>query len=64
MKFSLKKKTILLIVCITVVISALAVVVYNKGIHDIIKTQYEARSVEIAKVVAVAIDTVAASPCT
>ena len=56
MKFSLKKKTILLIVCIAAIISILAIIVYNKGIHDVIKTQYEERSIEIARLVSVAID--------
>ena len=56
MKFSLKKKTIFLIVFIAVVTSALAIVVYNKGIRDVITSQYESRSIEISKLVAVNID--------
>ena len=57
MKFSLNKKTILLIVCIAVVISILSIVIYNKGIHDVIESQYEDRSIDIANLVAVEIDT-------
>ena len=57
MKFTLIKKTILLIVCIAAMISVLAIVIYNKGIYDVIESQYEARSVDTAKLVAVEIDT-------
>ena len=57
MKFSLRKKTILLIVCFAAVISCLAFAIYDKGIHDVIETQYEMRSIELARLVAVEIDT-------
>ncbi|MBR1707201.1 MAG: diguanylate cyclase [Clostridia bacterium] len=56
MKFSLKKKTILLIVCIAAIISLLAIVIYDKGIHDVIELQYEERSIEITKLVAAELD--------
>ena len=56
MKFSLKIKMILIIVCIVTGISVLAIVIYDKGIHDVIETQYEDRSVDIARLVAVEID--------
>ena len=56
MKFSLSKKAILLIVVIAVVISLLSAVIYNRGIHDVIKSQYESRSIDIARLVAVSID--------
>ena len=52
MKFSLKIKMILIIVCIATGISVLAIVIYDKGIHDVIETQYEDRSVDIARLVA------------
>ena len=57
MKFSLKKKAILLIVCIAAMISVLSIVIYDRGILDVIESQYEERSIEIAKLVAVEIDT-------
>lgn len=57
MKFSLKKKAILLMVCIAAVISTLAIFIYNSGIHRVIESQYEERSIEIARLVAVEIDT-------
>lgn len=56
MIFSLSKKTILLIVCIAVVISVLAVAIYSKGISDVIRTQYEGRSIDIVSALAVYID--------
>ena len=56
MKFSLNRKTILLIVCIAAVISLLSVFIYDKGIGDVIKTQYEERSIEIARLVSLEID--------
>ncbi|MBP5231521.1 MAG: diguanylate cyclase [Clostridia bacterium] len=56
MKFSLNKKAILLIVCIAVVVGLMATAVYGIGIHDLIETQYEEHSVNIARLVAVEID--------
>lgn len=56
MKSSLSKKIILLIVTIAVMISCLAVVIYDRGIHEIIDSQYESRSIDIARLVAVSID--------
>ena len=45
-----------MIVCIAAVISILAISIYDRGIHDVIETQYEERSIDIAKLVAVEID--------
>ena len=57
MKLTLKGKTILLIVCIAAIISILAIAIYDKGIKDLITTQYEERSVDITRLVAESIDT-------
>lgn len=57
MKFSLNKKTIVLIVSIAALISILAIIIYDKGIQDVIEQQYEERSVDIARLVATEIDT-------
>ena len=57
MNFSLGKKTFLLIVCIAAVISTLAILIYSKGIRDVITSQYEARSIDISQLVAGQIDT-------
>lgn len=56
MRFTLKKKTILLIVFIAAMISLLAIFIYDKGIHNVIESQYEDRSIDIARLVAVEID--------
>lgn len=56
MKFSLTKKTIILVVCINVVISLCAVAIISKGIRDVIQTQYEERSLDIANLVSLEID--------
>jgi len=56
MKFSLKMKTILLIVSIAVLISAGGVLVFDKGLRDVVETQYEDRSIDIAKLVALQTD--------
>ncbi|MBQ6550582.1 MAG: hypothetical protein IJL78_04155 [Lachnospiraceae bacterium] len=56
MKFSLNRKAILLIVFIVAIISAMAIVIYDKGIKDVISTQYEERSMELAGLVAAEID--------
>ena len=56
MKLSLTKKTVLVIVCIAFVIGTFAIAVYNKGSYDMIISQYEHYSIDIAKLVAVNID--------
>ena len=56
MKFSLSRKAIVLIVSIALVISIIAVVVYNIGIRDVVKTQYSERVLEISKLVAESVD--------
>lgn len=56
MSFSLNKKVIVLIVSFAAIISMLAVAVYYKGIHDVVVSQYEGRSIDIAKLTAVEID--------
>jgi diguanylate cyclase (GGDEF)-like protein len=56
MKFSLNKKATLLIICLAAIISLLAIIIYNRGIHNVIESQYGARSVDIAKLVAVELD--------
>lgn len=53
MQFSLKKKTILLIAAIGLLIGVIAVFIYNNGIRNIIKIQYERQSIDIARTVAV-----------
>lgn len=57
MRYSLRRKTILLIVGIAAIICALAFIIYYQGIKNITKDQYEKRSTEIAGLVAVEIDT-------
>ena len=57
MKASLKIKTIIMIVCIAATISIMAIIIYKTGIHDVIESQYEDRSIDIARLVAVEIDT-------
>lgn len=57
MKFSLRKKTILLIVGIATIIGMLSFLIYYQGIRSLTKEQFEKRSVEIASVVAVEVDT-------
>lgn len=52
MKFSLNRKAILLNVCIAAVISILAIVIYDSGIHNVMESQYEKRSIEITRLVA------------
>ena len=56
MRFSLNRKAILMMVCSTALIGVLAIVIYNKGINDVIKNQYEERSIELTKMVAVELD--------
>lgn len=56
MKFSLKIKTIMLIVAIGLLIGFVAVIIYDKGIHDIIQEQYSSQSIGIANTVAVEIE--------
>ena len=56
MKFSLNRKAILLIVLIVAIISVMAIVIYDRGIRDVISTQYEERSIEIARLAAAEID--------
>ncbi|MBQ7542493.1 MAG: diguanylate cyclase [Clostridia bacterium] len=57
MKFSLRRKTILLIVGITTIICVLAFIIYYQGVNNLMKEQFKQRSTEIAGVVAVEIDT-------
>ena len=57
MKYSLRRKTILLIVGIATIICVLAFIIYYQGISNLTKEQYEERSVEIARMVAVEVDT-------
>ena len=57
MKFSLRRKTILLIVAIAAVIGVFAVIIYYQGVSNMMKEQYGTRSVEIAGMAAVEIDT-------
>lgn len=56
MRFSLNRKAILMMVCSTALIGLLAIVIYNKGITDVINNQYEERSIELTKMVAVELD--------
>ena len=56
MRYSLRRKTILLIVGIAAIICVLAFVIYYLGISHLTKEQFEKRSVEIANMVALEID--------
>lgn len=55
-KSSLIKKSILLIVCLAIAIGVFAIAIYNKGIYDVIISQYKHYSIDITKLVAVEID--------
>ena len=57
MKYSLRRKTILLIVGIAVIIGMLAFAIYYQGIGSLTKEQFKKRSTEIASLVSVEIDT-------
>ena len=52
MKFSLKRKTVGFAVCISFVIAIMAIVIFYKGIQDVIQSQYKSRSLDIANLVA------------
>lgn len=56
MKFSLKRKTILLIVAIGLLVGLVSVIIYDKGIHSIIQDQYSNQSIDLAKTVAMEIE--------
>ena len=56
MVFSLKKKTVVLVVIIAVMISLVAVAVFNHMIRKVIETQYKARSIDIVNLVSLEID--------
>lgn len=56
MRFSLRKKTILLIVSIGLLIGVIAVLIYGRGIHDLVRTQYANQSIDIANTVAVELE--------
>ena len=56
MKFSLQMKAILLIAFLGLLVSIMAILIYGKGIHEIIGTQYAERSIDIAKTVAVELE--------
>ena len=58
MRFSLRKKTIVLVISITVIIGLVAVVIFNNTINDIIQTQYKERSIDIANLVSLEVDPV------
>ena len=58
MRFSLRKKTIVLVISITVIIGLVAVVIFNDTINDIIQTQYKERSIDIANLVSLEVDPV------
>ena len=53
---SLKRKTILLFVAIGLLISAVSILIYAKGISDITKTQYSQQSIDLTKTVAAEIE--------
>ncbi len=55
-KSSLIRKTILLIVCLAIAISTFAIVIYTKGLYDVIISQYKPYSIDITKLVASEID--------
>ena len=52
MKSSLTKKTIIVFMCIAIVIGTFAIAIYNKGSYDMIISQYEHYSIDIARLVA------------
>ena len=56
MKLSLKKKTALFIIIIAVIVSMFSIAIFNSGIYQVIKTQYEQRSIDVANLVAEEID--------
>lgn len=56
MKSSLIKKTVILIVCIGLLVGTLAIAIYNKGMYDVIISQYERYSIDITKLMSVEID--------
>lgn len=55
-KFSLKKKTIVLVLCIAVMTSLFTIVVINKGISDVIEVLFWDRSTGFANLVSSEID--------
>lgn len=56
LKLSLIKKTVFLILCITIFVGTVAIAIYNKGAYDIIISQYKHYSTNITRLVAVEID--------
>ena len=57
MKSSLIKKTVLVIIFIAIIIGVSAIAIYNKGLYDVIISQYEHYSIDVTKLVAAEIDT-------
>ena len=55
-KFSLRKRTILFSVGFSAIIGLSAILIFYRGIQDVIKSQYGARSVDIASLVAQELD--------
>ena len=55
-QFSLRKKTILFAVGIAIVVGLLAILIYYRGIQDVINSQYKARSLDIVNLVSLEID--------
>lgn len=54
--FSLMKKTVLVAVLLSLAVGGLAIAIFYKGIQDVIRSQYKARSLDIANLVAMEID--------
>ena len=56
MKFSLKKKTTLLVVSIALLIGLAALIIFWWGIKSVIMTHYSNKSIELTKTIATTID--------
>ena len=56
MNFSLKKKTIILLIAIALLISTVAMIIFRYGINGVIKEQYSNKSIELTKTIATTID--------
>ncbi len=56
MRFSLKKKTVLLIVSIVVLTGVVALLCSWRVIHSIVRDQYEEKTVNLSKTIALAVD--------
>lgn len=57
MKFSLKRKTVLLIVAVVVLISVISILISRRAVTEMIRKEYSTRATDLAGTIAVSVDT-------